>query len=459
MKAIVKRLSLITLAAVMTVSMFAGCTKKVNESSNAAATTSQTKTETQESVTLKYASWTNTKDPSGNYFAENVTKEFTKKNPNINVEFQLITENDATEYMKKTDIMLAAGEDIDIVQYARRDDYADRVRRGMLAPMDEYIQAEGKKFSDMFTVDTTVDGKIYALPKDVSYNFVMINKKYLDEAGLATPKLDWTWADYREYAKALTKGEGNEKRYGSYMHTWPDFKIYGTLNAYDYQPLLKKDGTSNITDPNIKSWLQYMNELESVDKSQLPYYDAKSTKLAYRDVFFQGKAAMIPIGTWMIAELSSTIEKYPHDWQVVFAPVPKFNDNAAGSTATALNYTAINKTSKYKAEAYKLAKFDCDEGVYMRAFGLPAIKGYDIDVILKTMMGGKENLYDVASLKAVIGNPNMKTAVQTNVFPYSKKVTDTVDAEFEKYMVGGEKLDEAISNADKLVNDIVAAGK
>ena len=42
----------------------------------------------------------------------------------------------------------------------------------------------------------------------------MVNKGHLDEAGLEIPT-EWTWDDYRDYAKAMTTDE----HYGSYLTT------------------------------------------------------------------------------------------------------------------------------------------------------------------------------------------------------------------------------------------------
>lgn len=465
-KTVKKWLSIMTIAVIVMAIMFSGCARSGDQVGVSDSTpksgqepTEQTGTKPLEQVTLKYAAFVSSKDEDGSYVEENVTKEFTKKYPHINVEFQLITDNDAAEYLTKTDLMVAAGDDIDILVYPRLDYLADRAKRGMLAPLDDYFKAEGLVYDKLFNINTAVDGKIYAIPNDATINFVMINKKYLDEAGLPIPPLDWTWDDYRDYAKAMTKGDGQNKRYGSYMHTWNDFKIYGPLNSYTFNPMLKEDGTSNITDPNIKDWLQFVYDLENVDKSQLPYYEAKAGKLAYRDIFFQGKAAMIPIGSWMVGEISRNIDKYPRDWKVAFAPVPKFKDYPAGSTCVGINMAAVNSNSKHKAEAFKLALFDGEEGVFIRAQGLPAKAVYDSDLILAKMVAGMDNYYDMPSLKAVLDNPKMKALAQSNIFSYSAKVKDAVDVGFEKFLVGGEGLDEAIANTDKAVKDIIAAGE
>ena len=45
-----------------------------------------------------------------------------------------------------------------------------------------------------------VDDNYYGLPMKNITGLVMMNKSHLDEAGLEIPT-EWTWDDYREYAK------------------------------------------------------------------------------------------------------------------------------------------------------------------------------------------------------------------------------------------------------------------
>ena len=44
--------------------------------------------------------------------------------------------------------------------------------------------------------------------------------------------------------------------------------------------------------------------------------------MAYREMFFIGKVAMMPQGTWLLGDLKD-IDKYPHDFETTFASLPR----------------------------------------------------------------------------------------------------------------------------------------
>ncbi|MCA5011083.1 extracellular solute-binding protein, partial [Clostridioides difficile] len=52
--------------------------------------------------------------------------------------------------------------------------------------------------------------KQYAVPKDIDTIALWYNKTMFDEAGIPYPDKDWTWDDYAEAAKKLTKADGSQ---------------------------------------------------------------------------------------------------------------------------------------------------------------------------------------------------------------------------------------------------------
>lgn len=412
--------------------------------------------EAQKPVTLKFYSWES-------YFKDNnekVIKAFQEKNPNINVEVEYVGDGNNNEYLKKIDLMLLSGQQVDIVMQANFVDHIVRATAGVLEPLDDFMKAEGVKYEDIFTFNSKIDGKAYGFPGDVKSWFVMINKNHLDEAGLPLPPLDWTWEDYREYAKKLTKGEGKDKRYGSYFHSWADYNLLAFYTDRLDNPFVKKDGSLNFDDPLYKEFMKFRYDMENVDKCSTPYFEVKSLNLNYRNQFYNEKISMLPVGSWMISEIKNT-EKYPHDFITAFAPLPRWSkESPKGRTITEAMYYCVTNISKFKEEAYKFIKFYTTDGMSIKGTGMTAQKGGDKNKILDIMMGeNPSKLYDVDSLKKVFNNPDWFDNVFTNVPKYHAELKKMFVEESEKYLVNGISLDEAMKNIQKRAQEIADKNK
>lgn len=460
MKKAVKTLSLV-LALVLCISIaLTGCGKapaKPSESSTPGATaTPSASAKPAEVKTITFYTWeASLKDQN-----QAVIDAFEAKNPDIKVEIQYPVENDNVAYTEKIDLLLLSGQKIDAMMESSVAKMVSKVDRKLYQPLDSFLQKEGIKFDDTYSVSSKVGDSYYALPIDVSPWFVMINKSMLDEANLPVPPLDWTWDDYREYAKKLTKGEGQNKVYGSYFHTWQNYGLMGVYSTKLDNAYYKADGSLNFDDPNIKDWLQFRYEMENVDKTSTPLMDIKTSKLAYRNEFFGGKAAMVPIGAWMLAELKDT-EKWPHDFQTTFAALPKWGTSGVeGYTFSDTKMLSIPNSAKNPEEAYRFIRFYTTEGAYIRAGGLTAEKNMDLDKIMPAIIGeNPDKIYDTKALYAMLQNPKFVHNTPMFAPPYNAEIDSMFVSEIEKYLVGGETLEDCINNLIKNGNEIVAKSK
>lgn len=258
---------------------------------------------------------------------------------------QLSEKGDTQEAMKKLDLEAASSARMDILMFSDAAGYAQRVALGMAEPLDGYIAKDGFKVEEDYKVDTHLGDKVYALPGKFNPWYVILNKDHLEEAGLAVPT-DWTWDDFADYAKKLTKGEGAQKRYGTYFHGpqgggWMEFLKLKMENQPQNSEFLKADGTSNLDDPNFRATLELRVKMEKEDQSSVPYTDMISQKLAYRTQFFNQSASMLLIGSWMNTELGGT-EKVPLNFNVTVAPFPKNNPgDEKGLTPVTTDYVAV----------------------------------------------------------------------------------------------------------------------
>src|SRR3984957_140899 len=169
--------------------------------------------------------------------------------------------------------------------------------RGLFIPLDDFI-AKNPGYSDfdpsLFKY-SSYQGRTYFIP--IGWNNIMINynRALFKDAGIDYPK-DWTWEQFREVAKKLTKHDaaGNVTQYGyevpsQNFFVQPWFYTNGTS-------VLNADWTaSNMLDPKVAESLQFLHDLIHVDKvSPIPGKDMLDNQ------FFAGQIAMISRGHWII---------------------------------------------------------------------------------------------------------------------------------------------------------------
>ena len=160
----------------------------------------------------------------------------------------------------------------------------------MFVPLDDYI-AKNPGYSDfdpsLFKY-SSYQGKTYFVP--IGWNNIMINynRALFKEAGVEYPK-DWTWEQFREVAKKLTKRDaaGNVLQYG-YEVPNQNFFVQPWFLTNGTSPLNADWTASNMLDPKVAETLQFLHDLIHVDKvSPIPGKDTMDNQFA------AGQVAMI----------------------------------------------------------------------------------------------------------------------------------------------------------------------
>jgi len=235
-------------------------------------------------VTLTYAIWDQNQQPA----MQKIADAFHKEHSNVTVKIQLTPNK---EYWTKlqTSVSGGSGPDVFWMNGPHIQLYASN---GVLAPLDDQkidAAAYPKSLVDLYTYD----GKLYGAPKDFDTIAVWYNKALFDAAGVAYPKVGWTWADMQADAAKLT-----DKVKGTYGIAASQ---YGQENYYDSIPQAggsvisadhKKTGYSSPEAlKGIQFWLDFIKAGTSPTAQQM-------TDTAPEDMFLSGKVAMLQTGSW-----------------------------------------------------------------------------------------------------------------------------------------------------------------
>lgn len=435
-----KRILSMVMVSALTASMLFGCTQKADESagtSTKAESSSESKGEKKTEEKEQRATIDFYYRSSNDIYFKEVIENYVSDNPHVTINPVAYPNKD---YNNKVLVQLAGNGDIDVFDTGNAAEYASYVDKNQLMALDELVARDSLDLAPYGNIisEIKINDKLYGLPFTTSAWVMFYNKDIFDAAGVAYPTDDMTWTEFRELSKKLTKGEGNDKVWGSYIHTWPQCW---------YGPALQNGATIvNGQYEPFKDALQFKMDLEA-DGSTMPYTEAIATSSHYNAMNQTGKVAMVPIGEWHIEQLR-TAEKEGNvdfDWDIVAMPHPEGVE--ANTTWGMPAELSIREGIDNVDAVWDFVKYACgQEGAKVFAKGgrLPAL------------------INDETS-KVFIGDPNQKPQNVEVIFdqkvilempaqPNIKAVFEIFNKESQLTFANERSVDETIAAIEKRVS-------
>lgn len=287
-------------------------------------------------------------DVSGHKINLELIKAFEEKYPDIQVEPINIPE----KYWDKLLTMFAGGTAPDVVymNYMNLAGFADK---GVLEDLMPWIEKSPDfnlpDFFPSLIKQVRYKGGLYELPKDFTTSVIYYNKDMFKEAGLKFPDANWTWNDFRNAAKALTKdkdGDGRIDQYG-----WDGLFDTSLNTCWIWQnggEIIDSDGKAVLDSPqNIEAY-QFVADL--ILKDKVAPDEATLSQLGGASAMFaSGRLAMRIVGRWETPTLAAVKGL---NWDV--APLPR--NKARGNTMFIGGWSIYSK-SPNKEAAWKLVQF------------------------------------------------------------------------------------------------------
>jgi ABC-type glycerol-3-phosphate transport system substrate-binding protein len=243
--------------------------------------------------------------------------------------------------------------------------------RGYLAPLDDYFTADDikKTWLEESGKAGTYNGHFMAAPQNTSSQFMYINRKLFQDAGITPPKgfgpdqtIDfqqiseiaakdrWTWEQVVDAAKKLTREtDGKTETWGFEFDQVSRLYQIQCLGESLGQPLLSPDGLKASGYLNSEKWVragQWYSDLFNKWKVS-PKSVAPDESPA---LFSGGKVGIFAGGEWNVPRFKEAGVDF------LVAPFPYFADGKP-VTGTGSWHIGISKSSQHKAEAAKFIKF------------------------------------------------------------------------------------------------------
>jgi multiple sugar transport system substrate-binding protein len=230
--------------------------------------------------------------------------QFNKTHPGIVVRDQLGSSTD--EMVQKLQAVIGSDNYPDIA-YVYGSDVPNVAQSSKVVDISKDIKATGFDWNSLYEAGrstATVGSKVVGFPAAIDNLAVVYNKKLLKAAGVAPPKKNWTWDDYRAMAKKLT--DENKGIYGT------GYPISGGEDTvWRLWPMIWQQGGEVLNSSNTKALfagaqgtkaLQLLSDMAVKDKSLYP--DETPDTLKMYGLFTSGKMAMVVTGPWELSEIS-----------------------------------------------------------------------------------------------------------------------------------------------------------
>jgi ABC-type glycerol-3-phosphate transport system substrate-binding protein len=247
-------------------------------------------------------------------------EQFEAENPDIDVQRESITPEDQRTVIQTR---LRSPNPPDLFGYDTGPGFAGVLAQaGLLYDLSEAYQEYNWPVYDWAKARVTYDGVLSGVPGSVEEIGVYYNATMFEEMGFDEPQ---TLEELYEIADAV-KAEGIIPFAVGDQEKWPA----GHLYSIGMSNLLGKEGLDEILygdgrwdSPEGVRAIEVMFT-EMVERG---YYPEDVNAITYEDanaLFYAGKAAMVPTGTWLVPEIDETVQNF----EVEFFPFPSIDGSS-----------------------------------------------------------------------------------------------------------------------------------
>ncbi|KEQ27286.1 ABC transporter substrate-binding protein [Paenibacillus tyrfis] len=326
------------------------------------------------------------------YFRQQFTELFEFANPNIKLEyvstlderFRYSGSSDSNEKPKDpidklSELMTGDNSpDVVLIDY---DHLPELVGSNLLKQLDQDIAKDKFDTSDIAPpiiegIRRAGDGKIYALAPTFESYALIYNKKLFDEAGVPYPADKMTWDQTFDLARRLSKGEGENRKFGFAFSTYSSRASnlsYGMLVYTEPLQLSMIDDNAEKMTVDSDQWEKVWKTLLQLKTEKLvpqPSDDLKGRGSGSNedhpfqdDNFLSGRVAMSLIDYRDVGSVANVMKNAhnfkgltPFDWDMVTMPVHlEAPENGYGIRLDGL--MGISAKAQNPEDAWKFIKF------------------------------------------------------------------------------------------------------
>lgn len=243
--------------------------------------------------------------PTGNCYKviDDAIRRFEAGHPGVKVEYVSgILKEDYPEWLAEQ-VLLGKEPDVFMIPSGEFDMLASL---NVLKDLDGLIGADESFAADAYYPAAYEYGSIgqkqYALPYECVPTLMFVNKSLLEKEGIAMPGGGWTWVDFMEICRQVTRdtdGDGTVDQFGFYDYGWQDAVCANGAVLFEQNGAASYFGT-----PKVEAAVRYVKELTAVNRGYtVTAREFDKGKVAFRPLAFSEYKTYKPY-PWRIKKYS-----------------------------------------------------------------------------------------------------------------------------------------------------------
>lgn len=393
---------------------------------------------------------------------DDLIADFNRYYPNIEVTYEVFV-NDAGGNMSANTAIQAGN--VDVMMSYGVSNTAFRWSNGMLMDITDRLAADNLDLVAEWGTDAyTYNDRVYYIPCGALSVFIAVNMTAWSEAGLGDLPTSWTWDEYIEACRAMTKrdGSGNPTVYGGTDFNQRYYWTYWMRQTKGVDAYYNAEGMADFDSGLAATILQRELDAEA-EGVWYPKINLITNSTKSRDLLWTGEVASCVES--IITRFVMNKKDYPHDFILGYAPIPV---NEAGQT----NYChgampeegyCVTANAKDPDAAYEFAKFASTYGskYLYKAGHATSWTGVNPDEIVDLVFGDAETAAQYVDVDSYVANVIAAGApayYETNITAYTE-IAALVD-EYTDYILSRQMtVEDGLAQLNEAANEAIRAAQ
>lgn len=382
---------------------------------------------------LRVLNWGNTEEEK---IANEAIARFNENNPDVEVKQTCVPVTSWSDFIQKWITMSTSGEAPDVINIGL-EAVQMAVSNDLLMPLDEIVSEDQdlskvkEEYAPALLDGFSVDDNLYGLPNGTQTMVMYYNKTMFDEAGLEYPKDGWTWDEFYEDAKKLTKSDGSVYGFGlssSYFQLTPWWSTNNTA-------LVDENQNPALNSKKMVESVEFLDKLVKEKVTPDPISSDVYTMFSSKQLAMVGAGRWV-LNTWQDAGLTNA------DFDCVQWPVNEKEGSVFGGAAWCISKNTENK--ELSIELLKsLVSEETLKAVAAGGQQVPPTESLATDTeIMGTTPDNIEGIWKAVTVASPVAAPT-----------YFGDLEQTTLRCMEEVFSGGKDVQQALDDAQKEVEE------